>query len=417
MEGFSGRGLMDTASLFFNPELSRLTTGRTTSLFAEDVSAHDADLRSAIAGKRILVTGGAGSIGGATLELLFPYAPAAVHVIDLAENGLVELVRDFRSRAQPLVRGEFRLLPIDYGSAATQRLLQSEAPYDLVLHFAAHKHVRSEKDVPSVIQMLETNVIKMHRFTGWLRQYGHGKRYFAVSTDKAANPTSLMGASKRFMEHVLFSGGDHGSSVTSTRFANVAFSNGSLLQGFLYRLSRRQPLAVPKEVRRYFVSPREAAEICLLSAASAEPGHITFPRLDPSEHLRPLVDIAVSLLQYLGLKPSFYDDEASACAATETELNRDHYPVLLTPLDTSGEKSYEEFVAIDETPTPTKFAALSAVRYVPPPLPLEPVLAFLNRIATDASMPLAKSDITRQIASVVPGFRHIETGRNLDDRT
>ena len=177
--------------------------------------------------------------------------PPPSNVIDLAENGLAELVRDFRSRPEPLVTGEFRLLPIDYGSAATERLLQSETAYDLVLHFAAHKHVRSEKDVPRlVIQMLDTNVIKMHRFTKWLHKYGHGKRYFAVSTDKAANPTSLMGASKRLMEHVLFSIGNNGSAVTSTRFANVAFSNGSLLQGFLYRLARRQPLAVPREVRR-----------------------------------------------------------------------------------------------------------------------------------------------------------------------
>ena len=417
MKGFSGRGLMDTGSLFFDPDLSRLTTGRTTSLFADDVKAHDAELRSAISGRRILVTGGAGSIGSATLEVLFPYAPAAIHVIDLAENGLVELVRDFRSRPDQLVSGEFRLLPIDYGSAATERLLQTEPPYDLVLHFAAHKHVRSEKDVPSVIQMLDTNVIKMHRFTKWLQKYGHGKRYFAVSTDKAANPTSLMGASKRLMEHVLFSTGNSGSSATSTRFANVAFSNGSLLQGFLYRLARRQPLAVPREVRRYFVSPREAAEICLLTAGAAAPGHITFPRLDPNEHLRPLVDIAVALLQELGLQAAFYEHEAEACAATEIELERGAYPVLLTPLDTSGEKPYEEFVATDEAPVPTRFAQLSALRYVPPPVPLEPALAFLDAIAANAGMKLEKSDITRQIASVVPGFKHIETGRSLDDRT
>jgi FlaA1/EpsC-like NDP-sugar epimerase len=417
MKGFSGRGLMDTGSLFFDPELSRLTTGRTTSFFAEDIKTHDAALRSVITGRRILVTGGAGSIGSATLELLFRYAPAAVHVIDLAENGLVELVRDFRSRPEQLVRGEFRLLPIDYGSAATERLLQSEPAYNLVLHFAAHKHVRSEKDVPSVIQMLDTNVIKMHRFTRWLQKYGHGKRYFAVSTDKAANPTSLMGASKRLMEHVLFSIGSSGSSVTSTRFANVAFSNGSLLQGFLYRLARRQPLAVPREVRRYFVSPREAAEICLLSAGATEAGLITFPRLDPNEHLRPLVDIAVALLEHLGLQPSFYEDEAKACSATETELRRDCYPILLTPLDTSGEKPYEEFVAIDETPTSTSFAALSALHYVPPPVPLEPALALLEEIAANAGMRLEKSDITRHVASVVPGFQHIETGRSLDERT
>jgi FlaA1/EpsC-like NDP-sugar epimerase len=169
-------------------------------------------------------------------------------------------------------------------------------------------------------------------------------------------------------------------SATSTRFANVAFSNGSLLQGFLYRLARRQPLAV----RRYFVSPREAAEICLLSAGGAEPGHITFPRLDPKEHLRPLVDIAAALLQHLGLQPSFYEDEAKACTATEAELKHDCYPVLLTPLDTSGEKPYEEFVAIDETPAPTRFAALSALQYVPAPVPLEPALAFLGSQRTPA---------------------------------
>ena len=417
MKAFSGDGLIDTGALFFDPRLSRLTTGRTTSLFDEDIKVHDADLRSAFTGQRILVTGGAGSIGSATLELLFPYAPAAVHVIDLAENGLVELVRDFRSRPEPLVQGEFRLLPIDYGSAATERLLQSEPPYDLVLHFAAHKHVRSEKDVPSVIQMLDTNVVKMHRFSKWLQKYGHGKRYFAVSTDKAANPTSLMGASKRLMEHVLFSTGTGGASVTSTRFANVAFSNGSLLQGFLYRLARRQPLAVPREVRRYFVSPREAAEICLLTAGAAAPGHITFPRLDPNEHLRPLTDIAVSLLRELGLQPSFYEHEAEACAATDAELSHGSYPVLLTPLDTSGEKPYEEFVASDETPTSTQFAALSAVRYVPAPAPLEPALAFIDEIASSASLKLDKSDIARHVASVVPGFRHVETGRSLDDRT
>jgi hypothetical protein len=189
------------------------------------------------------------------------------------------------------------------------------------------------------------------------------------------------------------------------------------LQGFLYRLARRQPLAVPREVRRYFVSPREAAEICLLSAGAAASGHITFPHLDPSQHLRPLVDIAALLLRELGLQPAFYEHEAEACAAMDVELKRDFYPVLLTPLDTSGEKPYEEFVASDETRTATRFTALSAVRYVPAPVPLEPALAFLDEIASTASMRLEKSDIARHVASVVPGFKHVETGRNLDDRT
>jgi FlaA1/EpsC-like NDP-sugar epimerase len=416
MAGFPERTSLDTDALFFNSGLSRLATGRETSLFAQDLAAQEDKLRSAITGRRILVTGGAGSIGRATVELLFGYAPAAVHVVDIGENALVEMVRDFRSRPTPVITGEFRLLPIDYGSAATERLLQSEAPYDLVLHFAAHKHVRSEKDVPSVIQMIDTNVLKMKRFTDWLLKYGHAGRYFAVSTDKAANPTSLMGASKRLMEHVLFSV-PLAIQAVSTRFANVAFSNGSLLEGFLFRLAQRQPLAVPREVRRYFVSAEEAAQICLLTAAIAEPRQITFPRLDPAENLRPLADIAVALLKHLGLTPSFYDSETEACSSVSTELRRGCYPVLLTELDTSGEKPYEEFVAADESAVVTPFSALSALAYVPPPHSLDDALTYLEAIASDATRPAEKSDIARQLSLVVPGFRHVETGHSLDDRS
>ena len=416
MTGYPERTSLDTDALFFNSSLNRLATGRASSLFASDISAQADSLRSALTGRRILVTGGGGSIGRATVELLFGYAPAAVHVVDIGENALVELVRDFRSRPAPIVTGEFRLLPIDYGSAATERLLQSEVPYDLVLHFAAHKHVRSEKDVPSVIQMIDTNVLKMKRFTNWLLKYGHAKRYFAVSTDKAANPTSLMGASKRLMEHVLFSV-PSATQAVSTRFANVAFSNGSLLEGFLYRLAHRQPLAVPREVRRYFVSAQEAAEICLLTASVAEPRQITFPRLDPAKNLLPLVDIAVALLKHIGLKPAFYSNETDACSSTSAELQRGCYPVLLTELDTSGEKPYEEFVAADESAVATPFVELSALKYVPPPNPLEEALAYLEAIANDATKPAQKSDIARAISLVVPGFRHVETGRSLDDRS
>ena len=406
---------MDVGSLFFDSELSKLATDRDASLFAGDMSAHSSRLEAAIAGRRVLITGGAGSIGASTAELLLEFKPAAVHVIDIAENALVELVRDVRSRAKPLVSGELRLLPIDYGSAATERLLRSESPYDFVLHFAAHKHVRSEKDVPSLLQMLDTNVVKMRRFLLWLARYGHGERCFAVSTDKAANPTSLMGASKRLMEHVLFTSGGL-STATSARFANVAFSNGSLLQGFLFRLARRQPLAVPREVRRYFVSAREAAEICLLGALVAPTGHIVFPRLDASEHLRPLVEIAQDLLKRVGLRPSLYDDETRACAAVSDELKRGHYPVLVTPLDTSGEKAYEEFVAADEVMTEVEFCKLQAVRYVPSPGPLDDVLSFIERAVTNADMAVTKSDITKRLGSVVPGFHHVEAGRSLDER-
>jgi FlaA1/EpsC-like NDP-sugar epimerase len=406
---------MDVGSLFFDSGLSRLATDRDTSLLADDMLAYRGRLETNIAGRRVLITGGAGSIGASTAELLLGFKPAAVHMIDVAENALVEFVRDIRSRANRILRSELKLLPIDYGSVAAERFLRSEPPYDFVLHFAAHKHVRSEKDVPSVLQMLDTNVVKMRRFLLWLARYGHCQSCFAVSTDKAANPTSLMGASKRLMEHVLFTSGAF-TTVTSARFANVAFSNGSLLQGFLFRLARRQPLAVPRDVCRYFVSAREAAEICLLGALIAPTGHVVFPRLDASKHLRPLLEIAQGLLKHMELRPSLYDDETSACAAVSDQLKRGHYPVLVTPLDTSGEKPYEEFVAADEVPTEVGFSALQAVRHVPPPEPFDEVLSFIECAVTNADLVVTKSDITKRLASVVPGFHHIEAGRSLDER-
>ena len=292
--------------------LDALVTRRSQSQFAADVVERAPDLRAAVSGKRVLVVGGAGTIGSATTALLADLQPNSLHVVDQSENYLAELVRELRGRQYGLQIGDFRTLPIDYGSAVMGRFLADAAPYDLVLNFAALKHVRSEKDVYSLLQMLDTNIVKHVRFKRWLHEFGHARRYFAVSTDKAANPTSLMGASKRLMEDVAFDVASIGSSVTSARFANVAFSNGSLLQGFLARLEKLQPLAVPRDTRRYFVSQRESGEICLIAALLGEAGRVFFPLLDSRTELQTLQDVAERVLSLAGYRAEIFTDEAQA---------------------------------------------------------------------------------------------------------
>lgn len=400
---------------FSDPKLNEIATGRTNSYFTDDMTKFQHQLKAGITARRVLITGGAGSIGSSTTELLLKYRPAVVHVVDVAENALVELVRDLRSRPELLAADELRLLPIDFGSPAMERFLRSQVPYDLILHFAAHKHVRSEKDVPSLLQMLDTNIVKVQRFLSWLVRYNHCGKCFAVSTDKAANPTSFMGASKRLMEHVFFSASHDFVTVTSARFANVAFSNGSLLQGFLFRFAKRQPLAVPRVVRRYFVSTDEAAEICLLSALGGPPDCIVFPRLNPPEHLRSLLDIAEALVKHLNLKPEFYEDESAARAAVSRDLARGCYPILVTPFDTSGEKPYEEFVAADETEAEVGFQALKGVKKHSPDT-LSDVLSFIERAVVDPNVEVTKKQIAERLGTAVPGFQHVDGDRSLDER-
>ncbi len=400
-----------------DPRLDAIATGREASLFDADMAERARGLAAGIAGKRVLVLGGAGSIGTATVHLLLEHRPAAVHVVDIAENALAELTRDLRARAGPAIEAELRFLPLDLGSAAMERVLHAARGYDLVLHFAAQKHVRGEKDLPSLLQMLDTNVVKTRRLLRWLARHGHRGRCFCVSTDKAADPTSLMGASKRLMEAVLFRAAGDFQAATAARFANVAFSDGSLLQSFLIRLARRQPLAVPRDTRRYFISAREAAQICLLAAVATPTGLTLFPKMDPQQHLRPLVEVAQATLAHFGYRAAFQEDPETARGAVEQEAARGAYPVLLTPLDTSGEKPYEEFVSTGEVVRDVGFRALSAVRPADPPAEkLDAVLDRLERAVSDARVDLGKAEVAAMLADVVPGFRHVETGRSLDDR-
>ena len=285
-------------------KLDQAVTRRDRSYFAADIEGQTDHISAKLRGRRVLVVGGGGSIGSATTMLIAKYMPAAIHVVDISENYLAELVRDLRASSAELDRIDFRALPIDYGGPIMERYLGDAAPYDVVLNFAALKHVRSEKDIYSLLQMLDTNIVGHIRFKEWLARNGHGDGYFAVSTDKAANPVSLMGASKRLMEDVVFDiAAGKARTVTSARFANVAFSNGSLLQGFLHRLRNRQPLAVPRETKRYFVSQREAGELCVLAAFATPTGHIAIPKMDPDSELQYLDKIAERVLDAFGLKP------------------------------------------------------------------------------------------------------------------
>jgi len=397
--------------------LDQAVLQRDTSHFRADILNRKEALAEAVTGKRVLVVGGGGTIGSATTMLVADLAPACLHVVDQSENYLAELVRDLRGRPGGLAVADFRTLPLDYGSPVMGRLLADEKPYELVMNFAALKHVRSEKDVYSLLQMIDTNVVRHVRFRRWLNRGNHGRRYFAVSTDKAANPTSLLGASKRMMEDVVFAPELAGGGVqTTARFANVAFSNGSLLQGFLVRLAKMQPLAVPQDTRRYFVSQVESGEICLLSAALGGGGHVLFPRLDPVSELQLLQDVATRVLRLYGYEPEIFEDESQARESVADLARRKRWPLLLTPLDTSGEKPYEEFVGVGEQLVESGLATLAAVRHVSTGSLDGDVFTMLEDAVGRVDGPVDKKAIVHAIQSVIPGFSHRETGKTLDDR-
>ncbi len=402
-------------------EVSALATGRRESLIEADIAARRDELTERLRGQRVLVIGGAGSIGAATILELARFPVAALHVVDLNENGLAELVRDLRGQPDGLNVPDFRTTPLDFGSPVMRAMLEAEAPYGYVLNFAAVKHVRSEKDAYSLLHMLDTNVIKAVRLLDWLVARGGTQRYFSVSTDKAANPVNLMGASKRLMEHVIFAARAAGPgpaiTVSSARFANVAFSAGSLLEGWLHRLEKRQPLAVPRDTRRYFVSLREAGQLCVLAAVCAPDRHIVIPRLEAASHLVDLEGVARALLGSLGYVPEPFDDERRARESMLQSLAANRYPLLLSALDTSGEKPYEEFIGMGERAVELGLPNLLAVAYGSADDPaLRAFLAWVGARVDGSAPPPSKAEIVAAVNGVVSEFRHIETHRQLDHR-
>lgn len=392
--------------------IARRITGRATSLFADDLATHDAALREGIEGKRALVIGGAGSIGSSFIKALLRYRPSSLVVVDSSENGLTELTRDLRSTAGQYIPDDFRTYPVALGTGVFDRLLANEDRFDVVADFAAHKHVRSEKDRFSIEAMLHTNVIDTVGLLDALLS-NPPRRFFCVSTDKAANPANVMGASKKLMEDAVLAYSER-LHATTARFANVAFSNGSLPDGFLHRLALRQPLSAPSDVRRYFVSPAESGELCLLACVVGETGDILFPRLDEPTTMT-FSSIADALLEELGYTPVRFDseDEARAFEPTETQ-----WPVYYFESDTAGEKPVEEFHTADERVDLRRFAALGVVQTDSLSGPgiggiravRDELLALFDR------GDLLKGDIVDALSRLVPTFQHVETGRGLDSR-
>jgi len=393
-------------------ELSQHVTGRPTSMFAPDMVAQLPALRSALGGARVVVVGAAGSIGAATVRVLARFPLRRLVLCDVNENGLVELLRDLRSQREPIAAEVVRVAPLDAGAPAMATLVRDEPVPDFVLNFAASKHVRAERDVPSLLHLLKTNVLLQTRLQHWFG--GPATRRFSVSTDKAANPVSLMGASKRLMEHVLFGQGAEAALAVTARFANVAFSAGSLLESWTYRYEKGQAMAVPRGVRRYFVSEAEAGELCTLAAVLGPGGHVLVPVLNPTIDMRPMVDVLGDVLAAWGRSPRLVPDEAAARIAEPTMYD---WPVLVTDPDTPGEKSYEEFVGAGERAEPTVFAALQAIR--PTAVPTDLLSAIVRQVEAWCANPpatLSKADIVECLGAAVPELRHIESARSLDDR-
>jgi FlaA1/EpsC-like NDP-sugar epimerase len=402
-------------------QLAAIATGREHSLFAQDLAAREAQLAERLRGARVLVIGGAGSIGSSTATLIARHETAALHVIDVNENALVEVVRQLRGTPGGLRTRDLQLLPLDFGGELMARFLREQPPYDHVLNFAAVKHVRSEKDTCSSLHLVDTNVIKQARLLRMLAAAGRSPSYFSVSTDKAANPVNLMGASKRAMEQVMFSSAvlpAAGRRATSARFANVAFSDGSLLQGWLHRIARRQPIAVPRDTRRFFISLKESGELCMLAALTAPDHHVLIPRTGPALALRDLQMIAGRFLEALGLEPEEFVDERAAVEAAARPGAGRRYPLLVTPLDTAGEKPFEEFVAEGEQAIECGLAALVAIPFtgVRDEGELARVVSELEAAIRDPARAMDKDRIAGLLASTIPEFKHARSDKRLDDR-
>lgn len=388
-------------------------TGRQTSLLAADLADFRRQLRAGINGRRVLVIGGAGTIGSSFIRALLTYGPAGLVVVDTNENGLTELTRDLRSRPGTKVPSEYRTYPIDFSGSIFARFLQQDPPFQIVANFAAHKHVRSEKDIYSIEAMLRNNVIDA---VGLLRRLRTSppERFFCVSSDKAANPANVMGASKKLMEMAIFAHADE-FPITTARFANVAFSQGDLLSGFLNRLLRRQPLSAPRDLRRFFLSPDEAGELCLLACMCGETGDVFFPKLSVTQ-TRTFTEIADRFVEAHGLSPKPFPTEDAARHAAAAWQPGDPYPVHYFTSDTSGEKAIEEFYTELETIDSERFINLGVVKNAPR-LSAEEIDQTCEGLSAVCRLPTStKADFVAALAAVLPSFDHLETGRGLDQR-
>ncbi len=386
---------------------------RPQSMFLHEIEDNKNTLTAKIQGKSVLVIGGAGSIGSSFVRAILPFRPASLVVVDYNENALAELTRDLRSTKELFVPDEYITYPMDFASPVFCKMFKAHKGFDIVGNFSAHKHVRSEKDIYSVEALLQNNVLHAKKLLDLLTEYPP-EEYFCVSTDKAANPVNIMGASKRIMEDLIFSYSDK-FPVKTARFANVAFSNGSLPAGFLARIQKLQPLSAPSDVTRYFVSPEESGQICMLACMLGNNREIFFPKLHEA-HMMSFDEIATKLLKEQGYEvlPCASDEEAIE-KAEELKAGSRFYPVHYSVSNTSGEKAYEEFYTEAETIDMNRFLSLGVItdKIMPDKIKLAELFHKLNA-AFDADA--AKKEIVAILRMYLPNFEHIEKGKSLDSK-
>ena len=389
-------------------------TYRPESMFAADIEANRAKLRAEIEGKSVLVIGGAGTIGSSYIRALLPFRPSKLVVVDISENGLTELTRDLRSTYGMYVPEEYRTYPLSFADPIFERIFRAEGGFDIVANFSAHKHVRSEKDKYSVQALLENNVLKARGLLDLLTEFPP-RHFFCVSTDKAANPVNIMGASKKIMEDMIMAYSTR-FKISTARFANVAFSNGSLLAGFIERLMKRQPLSSPNDVKRYFVSPDESGQICMLACILGNNREIFFPKLG-EEQMMTFSSIADRFLQSLGYEVKYCGSEEEARKfAAEMPADGKEYPVYYFTSDTTGEKSFEEFFVKGEQVNMNRFQALGVIEEVKA-RNISEINAFFDKLKKiSGHSESKKEDIVKTIKEFIPNFEHIEKGKNLDQK-
>lgn len=387
--------------------------GRTTELFSSDVCSSELILTQTVTNSRFLVLGGAGSIGQAVTKEIFKRNPAKLHVVDISENNLVELVRDIRS-SFGYIPGDFRTFALDIGSLEYDAFFKADGGYDYILNLSALKHVRSEKDPYTLMRMVDVNVFNTDKTLRQAIDAG-AKKYFCVSTDKAANPVNMMGASKRIMEMFLMRRSLQ-MDISTARFANVAFSDGSLLHGFNQRLEKRQPIVAPNDVRRYFVTPKESGELCLMSCIFGDNRDIFFPKLSEQLHLISFADIAVKYLEAKGFEAVLCSDEDEARELAKTLPEQGKWPCLFTSSDTTGEKDFEEFFTDQETLDMERFENLGIIKNEAD-FDEQLLAEFEDRIAAmKQDLDWTKQDLVDLFYRMIPDFGHKETGKYLDSK-
>lgn len=387
--------------------------GRDKELFKHDISDYELDLKRIISSSAFLVIGGAGSIGQAVTKEIFKRNPRKLHVVDISENNMVELVRDLRS-SLGYIEGEFKTFALDIGSFEYDAFIKSDGKYDYILNLSALKHVRSEKDPFTLMRMIEVNILNTVKTIQQAKENGV-KKYFCVSTDKAANPVNMMGASKRIMELFLMRE-SQSIDISTARFANVAFSDGSLLHGFNQRLLKKQPIVAPNDIKRYFVTPQESGELCLMSCLFGNSRDIFFPKLSEDLHLITFSSIAVKYLDMMGYEAHLCSSEEEARKLIESLPQEGKWPCLFTRSDTTGEKDFEEFFVEGEKLDLESFRNLGVVKSALS-FEEEKLEYFLEKVQSmKESLNWTKGDLVNLFHELLSGFDHKETGKYLDSK-